>query len=247
VEGLDRAGKTIQVERLVETLNIRNKETVKMRFPDRSTLIGNQCGNYLAMVNDGSAELNDQVIHLLFAANRWEAAQKIRDTLQKGVNIVCDRYSYSGVAYSAAKQTKQLSLDWCFHPEIGLPAPDVVLFCEVSPEVAELRGGYGVEIYEKRDVQERVRAVFNQIIDNSIKIRERCPKDSPEWIRINCDRTIDEVHANIMEVVDHVMKNTNLDSPPNDLVAIEPKADSKDVTCKQSAPSETTDEKNDKL
>lgn len=47
----------------------------------------------------------DEAIHLLFAANRWEMRDQILDDLEKGVTLVCDRYAYSGVAYSAAKVT----------------------------------------------------------------------------------------------------------------------------------------------
>jgi dTMP kinase len=39
-------------------------------FPDRTTPIGKMIDNYLK----GEAEQEDHVIHLLFSANRWEAA-----------------------------------------------------------------------------------------------------------------------------------------------------------------------------
>lgn len=47
----------------------------------------------------------------LFSANRWEAADSIEKTLLAGENIVCDRYAYSGVAFSSAKSTIE-SIDW---------------------------------------------------------------------------------------------------------------------------------------
>merc|ERR1719335_842885 len=45
-------------------------------------------------------ELDDHAVHLLFAANRWEAQAKMRRQLQEGVSLVVDRYSYSGVCFS---------------------------------------------------------------------------------------------------------------------------------------------------
>ena len=45
----------------------------------------------------------DEAIHLIFAANRWEMRDQIIADLNSGVTLVCDRYAYSGVAYSAAK------------------------------------------------------------------------------------------------------------------------------------------------
>ena len=38
---------------------------------------------------------------------------------------------------------------WRLHPEIGLPAPDLV-FSLMSPEKAKNRGGYGEECYERK-------------------------------------------------------------------------------------------------
>ena len=53
-------------------------------------------------------DINDNAIHLLFSANRWEMSQNITDTLNKGTTIIADRYAYSGVAYSVAKVSTRL-------------------------------------------------------------------------------------------------------------------------------------------
>lgn len=55
------------------------------------------------------AELDDHVIHLLFAANRWELATTITQTLESGTNVLCDRYAFSGVAFSASKAALKVS------------------------------------------------------------------------------------------------------------------------------------------
>lgn len=70
-----------------------------MHFPNRSTEIGKTINSYLK----NSKELNDQVIHLLFSANRWEYLKEMEDLLKAGTSLIVDRYSYSGVAYSVAK------------------------------------------------------------------------------------------------------------------------------------------------
>lgn len=115
---------------------------ISMRFPDRTTPIGTIINEYLQNVN----ELDDRAIHLLFSSNRWEAAKTIESTLKAGTSIVCDRYAYSGVAFSAAKVDANndaiLDLEWCKHPDRGLPAPDCVLFLDLTAEQAEARGGY---------------------------------------------------------------------------------------------------------
>ena len=93
--------------------------------------------------------VDDRAIHLLFSANRWEAAPKLADTLAQGSHIICDRYAYSGVAFTSAKREEDrssmsgggLTLDWCMSPDVGLPAPDAVIFLDLEQDEAEKRGG----------------------------------------------------------------------------------------------------------
>lgn len=80
--------------------------------------------------------------------------QALRDTLESGITVVADRYSYSGVAFSVAKG---LDRAWCEAQETGLPAPDAVLYLALSLDEAAARGGFGEERYEKRELQAKVR------------------------------------------------------------------------------------------
>lgn len=144
---------------------------VAMRFPDRTTPTGRIINEYLSSTTDAAVALDDHAIHLLFSANRWEASTTIQEHLRQGTTIICDRYVHSGVAFSSAKvvandggctsekqtqtnanqnaptatlvptPTSLLSLEWCKAPDIGLPAPDCVIFLDMSPEETEQRGG----------------------------------------------------------------------------------------------------------
>lgn len=111
----------------------------------------------------GSVEQDDHSIHLLFSANRWEAIKSIERDIADGINVIIDRYSFSGAVYSAAKDNPDLSLDWAWYPEIGLLKPDVLLFLDISPEDAAKRGNYGEERYETEKMQARVRALFKTL------------------------------------------------------------------------------------
>jgi len=105
------------------------------------------------LINDyltSSIQTDDRAIHLLFSANRWEAAPNLAATLARGTNVICDRYAHSGVAFTSAKTMDDrcssysggdLTLDWCIGPDIGLPAPDAVIFLDLDQDEAEKRGG----------------------------------------------------------------------------------------------------------
>ncbi|KAI6709696.1 thymidylate kinase [Diplocarpon mali] len=110
-------------------------------------------------------EMDDHVIHLLFSANRWEKAKWIETSLASGYTIVCDRYYYSGMVYSAAKHNPALSLTWAQTPDVGLPRPDIVVFLDLQAEEAEKRGGFGEEKYENKEMQQRVRELFLSLLE----------------------------------------------------------------------------------
>lgn len=109
-----------------------------MNFPDRTTPIGKMINDFLLNKTD----LGNEAIHLLFSANRWENVQRIRDTLQAGVSIVCDRYWYSGVAYSVAKG---MDIAWCSAADRGLVQPDLVIYLRADAEVLSKRANFGEE------------------------------------------------------------------------------------------------------
>jgi len=112
--------------------------------------------NYLRAKGNGW-DLDAHTLHLLFAANRWESAEEIFRCIMSGWDVVLDRYSFSGIAYSAANG---LDAEWCSSWEEGLPAPDVVFLLDIPPEDAARRPGYGQERYERIELQTRVRDAF---------------------------------------------------------------------------------------
>ncbi|KAI8933082.1 hypothetical protein NX059_009726 [Plenodomus lindquistii] len=191
-EGLDRAGKSTQCEKLVADLRNDGRAVMHLRFPDRTTPIGQMINSYLS----GQSEQEDHVIHLLFSANRWEAVPSITAALESGTTVIIDRYYYSGCVYSAAKHNPSLSLAWSRHPEVGLPRPDLCIFLDISAEDAAKRGDYGSEKYEKKEMQDRVRELFEEMMG----------KEEGEFVKIDAGSGIEEVAGRIREVVDRCVE-----------------------------------------
>lgn len=85
-------------------------------------------------------------------------------SLQSGRHLVVDRYAYSGIAFTSSKVgVRGLDLDWTTSPDRGLLAPDLVIFLDITNEEAAKRGGFGEERYEKREIQDRVRGIFESL------------------------------------------------------------------------------------
>ncbi|KAF8993441.1 P-loop containing nucleoside triphosphate hydrolase protein [Cyathus striatus] len=113
IEGLDRSGKTTQLSLLHAHLLVQGVNARLMKFPDRTTTIGKMIDSYLK----SNTELDDRAIHLLFSANRWEMKSTIESLLLSGTPILCDRYAFSGIAFSTAKSLPPTS------PTSPLPSP----------------------------------------------------------------------------------------------------------------------------
>jgi len=188
LEGLDRSGKTTQAQKLLGYFQSRGKSARVQRFPDRSEpMSGPVIDAFLK--NAQSVGESREAIHLIFAANRWLLAQKIREELAKGVNLILDRYSFSGVAYSMAKG---LDKRWACQPEVGLPKPDLVLFFEATPDQVQNRAGFGDEVLERSDFQRLVYANMQSLMDHTY------------WRIINAAEPIDIVQTSITSVVDRM-------------------------------------------
>jgi dTMP kinase len=210
IEGLDRSGKTTQTELLAARLAASGVSVARRKFPgkdvstaytdtqhtlslDRTTGTGQMIDAYLR----GTSELDDRAVHLLFSANRWEAARALETQLTAGTTVLCDRYAFSGVAFSAAKG---LPLAWCRAPDVELPTPDLTLFLDLAPEQAAARGGYGTERYEKEALQARVRALFKSMGD-----------ETPGWVTIDAGRDREAVAHDIWTHVEPLVHG--IDSP----------------------------------
>lgn len=183
-EGTDRSGKTTQTKRLTSFLTKNGKRVAKgapYRFPDRTTDIGQMIDRHLRNETD----FDDRTLHLLFSANRWEKASHIQEALKNGESVIVDRYSFSGVAYSVAKG---LPFEWCKAPDIGLPAPDIVIFLNLSAEAARDRGNYGSERFENVELQKAVGKAFTKLTDDN-------------WRIVNAEGDEDTVFARILEAV----------------------------------------------
>lgn len=178
-----------------------------MRFPDRTTMIGQLINGYLSQTR----EMDDRAVHLLFSANRWEASNSLAQHLANGTTIICDRYAYSGVAFSSAKsypdaRHKELSIDWCKACDIGLPAPDVVIFLDLTQEEAQKRGGYGGERYEKREMQMRVRQRFDELQKDDEASRRVL------WKVVDASQSVEDVQRDINAIVDETLQRVNAGS-----------------------------------
>lgn len=162
-EGLDGAGTTTQAQRLVASLQASGRPAHFTREPSDGpigTLIRQSLGKRL--VRPDGQRLTPETLALLFAADRIDhLASEVFPLLERGVTVVCDRYTLSSIAYQGQE------IDPAFVREINAraAAPDVTFYVRVSPEVAlERRRGrhLGDELYEALETQRRVARAYDE-------------------------------------------------------------------------------------
>nr|CAD7397715.1 unnamed protein product [Timema poppensis] len=104
--------------------------------------------------------------------------------LNAGTTLIVDRYSFSGIAFSAAKEG--MDLKWCQNPETGLPKPDLVFMLNLNTSVMMQRGDFGSERYEVLGFQEKVRNNFLLLQDAT-------------WRNIDADKSIEDLHQELLK------------------------------------------------
>ena len=137
-EGLDGSGKSTQAELLAEHLRGLGREAVLTREPG-----GTELGERVRELVLAGPEVSPWAEAALFAAARAElVALVIRPALDRGDEVICDRYLDSSLAYQGIARGlgvgRVLELN---RPAISDLLPDLTFLLLVDPEVAVQRAG----------------------------------------------------------------------------------------------------------
>ena len=156
LEGLDGAGTTTQVKRLVEHLRASGRAAHATREPSDGPI-----GKLIReMLTGGHAipgqSLSQSTFGLLFAADRLDHLQReVEPQLAAGAIVVSDRWYHSSLAYQGTGADR----DWITMLNARARKPDLTIFLEVRPEVAAKRrldAGRVQELFEDIRMQEAV-------------------------------------------------------------------------------------------
>ena len=145
-EGLDGSGKSTQVELLRAHLEESGREVVATREPG-----GTKLGEEIRELLLGGTEISPWAEAALFAAARAElVAEVIRPALERGADVVCDRYLDSSLAYQGIARGLGVDRVLALNMDAirGL-LPDVTFLLLIDPEEAALRSGEASDRIER--------------------------------------------------------------------------------------------------
>jgi dTMP kinase len=161
VEGGEGVGKSTQVELLVEKLRADGREVDQTREPG-----GTPEGVKLRerLLHDPSGVGPEEELDLMLQDRKIHLEQRIRPALDRGMVVVCDRFSPSTIAYQGVARGMGVRYveSRCLEATAGTE-PDVVVVLDLPDEVAESR------VSGVRDRFERAGAEFHAAVRNAYR------------------------------------------------------------------------------
>lgn len=165
IDGLDGSGKHTQFELLCEYLSSRGLRVRKLVFP----VYESDSSIFVRMYLDGrlgstASDTNAYAASMFFAADRYVSfvTDWRRDYEDPGTVIVADRYTTANAIHQLSKLPRESwdgFISWLTDFEfqkLGVPAPDLVLFLELPPEVSIMMvERRAAETGQKLDIHER--------------------------------------------------------------------------------------------
>ena len=193
-EGIDGAGKTTQIELLTRRLQSKGRVVYRTAEPTESVT-----GGLLRDALGGISKRTPCEMAALFVLDRifhnTNPINGIESLLEKGIDVICDRYYYSSLAYQGSETDE----NWVREMNLGCPEirrPDVCIFLDLTPEQSMERIGRGrvtTEIYENVERLTSVRNQFIRVIESLSESDRVCV--------VNAARTVEEIHEEIAGIV----------------------------------------------
>ena len=151
IEGTDCSGKETQAKMLTKRLEKNNIACVKLCFPNYDSPTGKIVGGpYLGKshickgwFSEGASNVDPKVSSLYYAADRKYNVKNIEELIDKGINVILDRYVYSNLAHQGGKIKDQKErydmynwLDKLEFDLLELPQADIKVFLHMPYEVS---------------------------------------------------------------------------------------------------------------
>jgi dTMP kinase len=187
LEGIDKSGKTTQAQMLSSYLQKeKDLRTAHFDFPDYQTDVGKLIYKYL---NYSEMPPNPEVLHLLYAANRYEIRGMINFHIKEGYVVIMNRYYQSNIVYG---YVNGLDIEWLSTLDKYMPRSDLTIILDVPVQVMGKRStSTGANRFEQtKEFIEKVREIF-------LALAER-----EKWKVIDADRSKVDIHQDIIKIVE---------------------------------------------
>ena len=193
-EGIDGAGTSTQIKKLVERGNAENGSS-EGRFVATAEPTSGQTGLFLRRMLAGDFSVDEKTNAYLFAADRCEhifGKGGVKELCESGKIVVSDRYFFSSMAYQSVSCGDKL-------PKLlnsPFPLPEILFYFEIDPEISLSRvtaRGEKKEIYETIEKQKKIAAQYEKVISEY----EKNGDSEMKIIRIDAAKDIESISEEI--------------------------------------------------
>lgn len=193
-EGVVSAGKKTHVKLLEDRLKQVGKDVVTISFPSYDTDIGKIIRGWITR----SLQLSPETASMLYAADRMQFQERIKEWLKKDWVVITDRYCYSNIVYQSALG---LSKEWLIELEKPIIKPDIIFLMDVPSEDSE-RGIRQESLQKFLNIEEEKpqESLKDRVRNGFLSLAERPPYDE-KWYIIDTKRPVEEVHVEIWDIV----------------------------------------------
>ena len=197
IDGTDGSGKATQVALLVKHLKREGYKIKVVDFPEYyKNFFGKFIGHCLSEQYYNFLNVHPKIVSVLFAADRWESSEEMRNWLKEGYIVIANRYVSANQIHQGGK-TKDVKrrndflkwLDQMEYEVFKIPRPDLTLYLSLPIDItlkllkdrdsSKMKREY---LKKKKDVHE---ADVNFLI-NSRQSALKLVKEVPNFIKIEC-------------------------------------------------------------
>lgn len=163
IEGVEGVGKSTNIEHLQSLFDERNIKYILTREPG-GTLLGERIRELLLSISDETLDVTAELL-LVFAARAQHVQKVIRPALEKGMWVLCDRFTDATFAYQGAgRGIDEAAISMLQTLVQHSLRPDLTIILDLDPVIgmqrAVQRGALDRFEQEKLDFFERVRAGY---------------------------------------------------------------------------------------
>ena len=197
IDGTDGSGKATQVKLLAKRLKKEGKTVKIVDFPEYyKNFFGAFIGHCLSEQYYKFLNVHSKIASVLYAADRWESSEELRNWLRRGYIVIANRYVSANQIHQAGKiknaKKRNDFMKWLEKMEyevFKIPRPDLTLYLDLPTEIvlqllkdrdsSKMKRAY---LKKKKDVHEKD---VNFLI-NSRKSALKLIKEIPNFIKIEC-------------------------------------------------------------
>lgn len=221
IEGSDGSGKTTQIKLLEARLKAIGHDVEVFDFPRYNEPSSYFVRQYLSGTYGPASDVNPYTASLFYALDRYEASSQIKEVLEEGKIVLCNRFVGSNMAHQGSKFSNEgeqrgffIWEDGLEYNLLGIPRPDTTIYLRVQAGLSENLIKKRAQANNKKlDEHEKSLKHLKKTITTYDLLCKLFPKD---FIAVECTRDrkllpITEINEKIWKLIKPILPP----EPPN--------------------------------